>query len=220
MAYTVLGSPISPFVRKVMVFLREKSVAFEHEDVNPFAPPEGWRTVSPLGRIPAFRHDDRVVNDSSVICRYIEQCEPTPALYPRDPYACARAEWIEEYMDGGLQHVAGNKVFLPRVLGPLLGRGEPDEAAVEKAIDEEVLPLLDYLEAQLTGDYFVGNTLTIADVAMGSGFVNLRLAGFVPAADRHPKLRAFVKRMHARPSFAGVITPVVDLIGKRWAALD
>ena len=34
MAYTVLGSAISPFVRKVMVCLREKNVAFEHEDVN------------------------------------------------------------------------------------------------------------------------------------------------------------------------------------------
>lgn len=220
MAYTVLGSAISPFVRKVLVCLREKNVAFEHEDVNPFAPPEGWRAVSPLGRIPAFRHDDRVVNDSSVICRYLEQCEPRPALYPRDPYDCARAEWIEEYMDGGLQPVAGNKVFLPRVLGPLLGRGEPDEAAVEQAIADEVLPLLDYLEAELTGDYFVGHALSIADVAIGSGFVNLRLAGFLPPADRHPRLRAFVQRMHARPSFAGVIAPVVDLVGRRWAALD
>ncbi len=219
MAYTVLGSAISPFVRKVMVCLREKNVAFEHEDVNPFAPPEGWRAVSPLGRIPAFRHDDRIVNDSSVICRYIEQCEPRPALYPRDPYACARAEWIEEYMDGGLQPVAGNKVFLPRVLGPLLGRGEPDEVAVAKAVDEELTPFFDYLESQLAGDYFVGDALTIADVAIGSGFVNLRLAGVVPEANRHPKLRAFVQRMHTRPSFAGVIAPVVDLIGRRWVAL-
>jgi glutathione S-transferase len=220
MAYAVLGSAISPFVRKVMVVLREKNVAYEHEDVNPFAPPEGWRTVSPLGRIPAFRDGDRIVNDSSVICRYIEQCVPQPALYPRDPYACARAEWIEEYMDGGLQPVAGNKVFLPRVLGPLLGRGAPDEEAVAQAIDEEVVPFFDYLESQLTGDYFVGDALSIADVAIGSGFVNLRLAGVVPAADRHPKLRAFVKRMHTRPSFAGVVAPVVDLIGARWVALE
>jgi glutathione S-transferase len=220
MAYTVLGSAISPFVRKVMVCLREKNVAFEHEDVNPFAPPPGWRAVSPLGRIPALRHGERIVNDSSVICRYIEQCEPQPPLYPREPYECARAEWIEEYMDGGLQPVAGNKVFLPRVLGPLLGRGEPDEAAVEKALDEEVAPLLDYLESQLTGDYFVGDALSIADVAIGSGFVNMRLAGVVPDAKRHPKLRAFVKRMHTRPSFAGVIGPIVDMIGKRWVALE
>jgi glutathione S-transferase len=123
-------------------------------------------------------------------------------------------------MDGGLQPVAGNKVFLPRVLGPLLGRGEPDEAAVAKAVDEELTPFFDYLESQLEGDHFVGDALTIADVAIGSGFVNLRLAGVVPEADRHPKLRAFVQRMHARPSFAGVIAPVVDLIGQRWVALD
>ena len=66
MSYTVIGSPISPFVRKVMLALNEKGVSYEHQDANPFAPPDGFREISPLGRIPAFRHDDRVINDSSV----------------------------------------------------------------------------------------------------------------------------------------------------------
>ena len=35
MAYTVLGSPISPFVRKVMVSMADKGGPYEHEDVNP-----------------------------------------------------------------------------------------------------------------------------------------------------------------------------------------
>ena len=127
MAYTVAGSLVSPFVRKVQVLLREKGIPFEHDDVNPFAPPEGWRESSPLGKIPVLRHDDRVVNDSSVICRYIEQLHPSPALYPSDPYDCARAEWIEEYCDAGLQPVAGNGVFAPLVLRPMMTGTEPDE---------------------------------------------------------------------------------------------
>lgn len=217
MAYTVMGSSISPFVRKVMVFLAEKGVAYEHEDVNPFAPPEGYREVSPLGRIPAFRHDGRVVNDSSVICRYIERLHPTPAFYPSDPYQSARAEWVEEYMDGGYMPVSGPKVFLPLVLSPLMTGKEADETEPRKVIEKDLPPFFDYLNAQLgDSEYFVGNSLSIADISVACLFVNTRLAGVNPDVGRWPKLNAFLKRMHARPSLQTVIQPLLPLLGKRW----
>jgi glutathione S-transferase len=221
MAYTVMGSSISPFVRKVMVFLAEKDVPYTHEDVNPFAPPDGFRTVSPLGRIPAFRHDDRVINDSSVICRYVDRLHPSPAFYPADPYQAARAEWIEEYMDGGVIPIAGGKVFLPLVLRPLMTGKEPDESGPRQAIETELPPLYDYLDAQLgEAEYFVGNGLSIADISVATGFVNLRLAGEHPDRGRWPRLHAFLKRMHARPSLRAVIDPILPILGKRWKELD
>lgn len=217
MSYTVIGSPISPYVRKVMVFLKEKGVAFEHEDVNPFSPPEGFREVSPLGRIPAFRHDGRIVNDSSIICHYIERLHPAPAFYPQDPYDCARAEWLEEYMDGGYMPVSGPKVFFPLVLSPLLTGKEADETEPRRVIAEELPGFFDYLENQI-GDsgYFVGESLSIADIAVAALFVNTRLAGVNPDAKRWPKLTAFLKRMHGRQSFQEVIEPILPFVGKRW----
>jgi len=221
MAYTVVGSSVSPFVRKVMVFLAEKNVPYEHEDVNPFAPPDGFRAVSPLGRIPAFRHDDRVVNDSSVICRYVERLHPTPAFYPSDPYQSARAEWLEEFMDGGFIPVAGDKVFLPLVLRPLMTGKEADETEPRNVIENELPPFYDYLNAQLgDSEYFVGNAMSIADLGVASMFVNLRLAGENPDARRWPKLHAFLKRMHARPSLQAVIQPILPFLGKRWKELE
>ena len=65
MSLVVLGGGVSPFVRKVRVFLAEKGLDYSHEEVNPFAPPEGWREVSPLGRIPAFRDGERVISGRS-----------------------------------------------------------------------------------------------------------------------------------------------------------
>jgi len=91
MALTVLGGGVSPFVRKVRVVLAEKGLDYQHENVNPFGPPEGWREISPLGRIPAFKDGDKVINDSSVICAYLERRFPKPALYPTDDYEYARA---------------------------------------------------------------------------------------------------------------------------------
>lgn len=221
MAYTLMGSSISPFVRKVMVFLAEKGVPYEHQDVNPFSPPEGFREVSPLGRIPAFRHDDRVVNDSSIICRYIERLHPTPAFYPSDPYQSARAEWIEEYMDGGFVPVAGAKVFLPLVLRPLMTGKEADETEPRKVIENELPPFFEYLNDQLgNGEYFVGDSMSIADITVACLAVNARLAGVNPDAKRFPKLHAFLKRMHARPSLQAVIQPILPLLGKRWKELE
>lgn len=221
MGYTLLGSSISPFVRKVMVFLAEKDVPYAHEDVNPFAPPEGFRAVSPLGRIPAFRHDDRVVNDSSVICRYIERLHPSPAFYPADPYQSARAEWIEEYVDGGFIPVAGAKVFLPLVLSPLMTGKEADESGPRQAIEKDLPPLYDYLDKQLgDAEHFVGDAMSIADISVACGFVNLRLAGENPDARRWPRLHAFLKRMHGRPSLQAVIQPILPILGKRWKELE
>jgi len=221
MAYTLMGSSISPFVRKVMVFLAEKGVAYEHQDVNPFSPPDGFREVSPLGRIPVLRHDDHVVNDSSIICRYLERLHPTPAFYPSDPYDSARVEWIEEYMDGGFIPVAGAKVFLPLVLRPLMTGKDADETEPRKVIDNELPPFFEYLDNQLgNGGYFVGNSMSIADISVASLAVNARLAGVNPDAKRFPKLHAFLKRMHARPSLQAVIQPILPLLGKRWKEFD
>src|SRR3990172_7903457 len=129
MSLVVLGGGVSPFVRKVRVFLAEKGLDYRHEEVNPFAPPEGWREISPLGRIPAFKDGERVINDSSVICQYLERRFPRPALYPSSDLDFARALWLEEYMDGGFVPITGPKLFRPLVLQPLITRKPVDEAA-------------------------------------------------------------------------------------------
>ena len=53
--------------------------------------------------------------------------------------------------------------------------------------------------------WLVEDRLTLADIAVASPFVNLLHVGITPNAATHPKLAAFVEKMHARPSFAGWI---------------
>ncbi len=215
MTYTLLGSAISPYVRKVKLVLLEKQIRHAVEDVIPFNPPDGWRAISPLGKIPVLRHDERIVNDSTVICEYLERLHPTPALHPSDPYDLARARWIEEYVDGGVIPVTGPRVFFELVVKPLLGQ-KSDEVAAKKVVDEELPAYFDYLEAELEGDYYIGDQLSIADIAVGNLFVNLRLCGVKPDPSRWKKLAAFVDRMHARASFKAVIEPLLGTVGKRW----
>jgi glutathione S-transferase len=224
MSLVVLGGGVSPFVRKVRVALAEKGLDYQHDPVNPFAPPAGYREISPLGKIPAFKDGDRTLCDSSVICAYLEKRYPTPPLYPSDPYDYARALWLEEFMDGAVVPLTGPNLFLALVLKPLLSGGKPPEAGAEenarKVWDTQVTPLLDYLEKQLgDNDWFVGGRLSIADISVGSILVNSRHAGFAPERKRFPKLRGFLDRIWSRPSFKKLIDEDTPIFGKRSAQI-
>ena len=220
MSLTVIGGSVSPFVRKVRVVLAEKGIDYELDSVNPFSPPEGFRELSPLGKIPVLRDGDRVLADSSIICAYVERTHPNPPLYPKDDYEYARTLWIEEYMDGGFVPIAGAKVFFPLALSPLMTGKEPDETEPLRVVAEELPTFFDYLEGQLGDDaYFVGGRLTLADIAVASPFVNLRHAGVAPARASWPKLRGFLDRIQGRPSFKACIEEESPIFGKRAALI-
>jgi glutathione S-transferase len=198
------GAGASPFVRKVRVMLAEKGIEHEHDPIMPFGVSAEYKKISPLGKIPAIEDDGKPLSDSSVICAYLERKHPQPALYPSDPYDYARALWFEEYADSALVNVIGAKIFFKKIIGPAFMNQPADPAAVQKAIDEDLPPLFDYLESQLDGkDALVGGRFSIAGV--GSQFVNLRHAGVGVDAKRWPKLARYVAAIHARPSFKALI---------------
>lgn len=203
---TVYGANISPFVRKVRVFLAEKGIAYKLEPVNPFAAGPEYKKLSPLGRIPAFQDGNVTLADSSVICAYVEKTNPQPALIPTAPADYAQALWFEEYGDGGLSPVFGSQIFFQRIVMPLFMKQPGDEAMAQTAVAEKLPPLFDYLEGVL-GDRttLVGNSFTLGDIGVATQFVNLRHAGVTVDAQRWPKLALYIAAVHGRPSFATVI---------------
>ena len=222
MALVVYGSNVSPFVRKVRTFLAEKGQKYELDQVNPFSPPPEFLAISPLKRIPVLRDTDRpepnTLPDSSIICDYLERKFPAPALYPNDPYLRGRALWFEEYADTALAQSIGTGLFFERVVKKMMRR-ETDEAVCQTTLKEKLPPLLDYVEKELGGnDYLVGNAFSIADIAMGTVFVNFEHAGEKIDAGRWPKVAAYVKRLHARPSFKAVIEEETPLVQRFRAA--
>jgi glutathione S-transferase len=203
-----------------MVALAEKGIAYDHEAVVPaIAPPEFPRIgkeVSPLGKIPAYRDADVTLPDSSVIIAYLERFKPSPALYPSETHDYARALWFEEYGDGGLAPIIGTKIFFERVAGPAFFKKPTDEAVVNKAINEELPPMFDYLESQLgTGDWLVGRSFSIGDIGVGTMFAQASLCGVAPDAKRWPKLSAYVSRVLSRPSFADAIGKAKAMLGMK-----
>lgn len=198
---TLYGAPISPFVRKVRVLLAEKNLSCELAPVFPGSDDPQFQALSPLGKIPAWKDEQVGLADSSVICAYLEKRHPTPALYPTDPAAYARALWFEEYADSKIFEVLTAGVFFERVVKQRLRGEPPDEAKVSENLKVHAPALCAYLEGQLSGDYFTGSNFTLGDAAVASQFVNYRYAGEEVDAARYPKLAGFLARVLDRPSF-------------------
>src|SRR5262245_42100175 len=95
----IIGSYLSPYVRKVLVVLHEKGVPYEVDPIIPFFGDDRFSALSPLRRIPVLIDDQVTLCDSSVICQYLEERYPEPALYPASIADRARARWLEEYAD-------------------------------------------------------------------------------------------------------------------------
>jgi glutathione S-transferase len=195
------GAHASPFVRKVRVVLAHKNVDYEHDPIVPFGVSDEYKKKSPLGKIPCLEDGDLVLPDSSVICAYLEDTHPTPALYPKDPGRRARALWYEEHADTRIVEATAG-VFFQRFVRPTFFKQDPDEEIVEQALTVKLPIVLDYLTEMLDGgDFLIGDQMTIADIATASPFVNLEIAGETIDAARHPEAAAYIERVHAQPAF-------------------
>ncbi|WP_026596846.1 glutathione S-transferase family protein [Methylobacterium sp. 77] len=198
------GTSYSPFVRKILVTLAEKDVAFEHRPVFFHAPDESFQACSPLGKIPAIEDDGFRLADSSAISAYIEAKHPAPALWPQAPKERARAVWFDKFGDTEMFSVM-IKPFSERIVKPVMMGKTGDEAVVAKAVTEDFPKLFDYLESQITGPYLVGDAFSIADISVVTVFHNLRLAKETVDAGRWPKLAAYVDATLNRPSFVTAV---------------
>jgi glutathione S-transferase len=199
------GVNASPFVRKTRVVLHEKGIEYELVPVMPIGVSDEYKKISPLGKIPCYEDGDFTLPDSSCICAYAERIHPNPPLYPSDPQEFGRALWYEEYADTKLVETV-TPVFFQRIVQGKIMKQEPDEAAIRRSLKEWLPPVFDYLEEEVgDGEGIVGGRFSIADVSLGSPFVNLRHAGETVDAGRWPRLAAYIERVHARPSFKGII---------------
>jgi len=197
------GSSLSPFVRKVLAFAAEKGIELEVVPVGPGDPNPDFRAASPFGKMPGFADGDYRLADSSAIIHYLEAKQPEPVLIPADPKLRGKTIWFDEFGDTILA-ACGAKMFFNRVVAPRFLKRPGDENAAATAERDELPPILDYLETVVPGEsgYLVGDSLTLADIAVASPFANLGHLDCQLDPARHGRTRAYVERILARPSFA------------------
>ena len=196
MTLRVYRIPFSTNVERVALALAHKGLAVEWMDVDP-RDRGPVREVSGQDLVPVLVDDGRVVSDSPAILRYLEEQQPEPRLYPRDP---ARRAEVEVFVDWF------NRVW--KIAPNALESGGPDEE-----LSRELRDSRDVFEALLDGrDYLFGDELTVADL-VAFPFLKYGLH-WDPADDEpfhriladhlrldgaYPQLEAWVRRIDALP---------------------
>lgn len=206
MSLIVYGVPLSPFVRKLRLCLAEKGLEYQLKTVLPFDQPDWFRDLNPLGRIPVIKDGDFTLADSSVICQYIEDKhrDLTP-LFGQNAEQSAKIRWLEKYADYELSPLTTFTIFQHRVINPSMKK-PGDEHAVKSALTEKLPLHFDYLEQSLgNAEYFVGNSLSLADLAFACQIMNMEHGRERLDEQRWPNLAALFSRIKARPSMQGVL---------------
>ena len=221
----IIGSFVSPYVRKVLACMHIKGIDYEIDPITPFYGNDEFERLSPLRRIPVLIDGDLVLCDSSVICAYLEESYGGPPLFPAEAADRARARWLEEYADTRLGDLFIWSLFYQRIVRPLVW-GEPtDEERVERTLRDDVPGALDYLERELPESGFLFGPLGIADIAIASFFRNAAYAGFEPDPRRWPRTARFVEAALAEPPFTSLlrleeVQRNASIKGRRQALLD
>jgi glutathione S-transferase len=201
----IIGSYVSPYVRKLLACLAIKGLDYTIDPITPFYGNDEFTRLSPLRRIPVLVQGDLALSDSSVICAWLDEQYPDRPLLPQSsPADRARARWLEEFADSRMGELFIWDLFYQKVVHPAVW-GEPGDAErIAHAIGTAIPEALDYLEGELPADGFLFGPLGLADIAIASFFPNARFAGYEVDAQRWPTTAAFVERCLAHPAFAAL----------------
>jgi len=206
------GSPISPFVRKVLVFAAEKGIELELVPVGIGDPNPAFNACSPFRKMPALSDGDFSISDSTAIVTYLDTKQPAPSLIPSDAQGRARTMWFDEFGDT-IAAAAAGKVFFNKIVAPRFLKQEGDAALIAQG-EVEFGPVCDYLESVIPASgYLVGDAFSLADISATTSFVNAAHGGMVPDAATYPKLTAYLASIFGRPSFATWIAQERKILG-------
>ena len=83
MQLKVHGTILSPWVRRLVLFIEEKGLDYELKTVVPMGEPDpDFLKISPLGKIPVLEFNGRFLPDSLAACTLLEAEVADPPLFP------------------------------------------------------------------------------------------------------------------------------------------
>jgi glutathione S-transferase len=196
-------------VRKVLAACELKGVPYQVDPIVPFYGDDRFSELNPLRRVPVFIDEEVSVSDSTVICEYLEESYPEPALLPSEPAQRARARWIEEFADTRLGDVFIWRIYYEAVINPFIWQRPREKEKIARSVAEELPEVMSHLERLAPASGFLFGSVSIADIAVAVPFSNLGWARVVPDRERWPRTLAWAERTTALPALAR-LTRIAD----------
>lgn len=193
----LLGTPASPYVRKVRILIEEKKLPYEYVQDRPSAPGSQVPNFNPLGKIPVLVRDDGgAVYDSPVIAEYVDGLA-TPRLIPESFAERIEVRRWEALADGMMDCTVS---ISHDFRNPPEKQQNADWHAKQQGKIDRALATM---EKDLGSRGFChGDAFSYADIAVGTALGYLDSA--LPKVDwrkGHPGLRALTERLGQREAF-------------------
>jgi len=200
----LVTSLTSPYGRKVRVVLLEKKIPFQLQVENPWLPDSPVSSLNPLGKVPVLvLEGGESVFDSRVIVEYLDHVSPVAHLIPSEPKTRMIVRGVEALADGVTD--AAVALFLEKK------RASEQQSRDWLTLQEKTLfrGLEALSEALGEKPWYLGNSMTLADVACGCtlGYLGLRFSD-IDWRTAHPNLAKLFDKLMARASFQDTV-PVV-----------
>jgi glutathione S-transferase len=190
-------NPLSPNVRRVRLTAAVLGIELE-EHVVDFAKGEhkspAYLALNPNGAVPTLVDGDFALTESRAIMQYLALKKPESGLLPRDEQARTDVtRW--QFWDASHFSPALASIAFERIIKGMLGLGAPDAAKVQEGVTN-FRRWGAVLDARLAGkSYVVGNSLTVADLTLGSSLMYAKQAE-VPVSE-FPNVEAWFGRITA-----------------------
>ncbi len=198
---TLYSGPLSMFGAKVQIAALEKGLVFDlvmvaYDSGLGYSPKHAEvLRVNPKGQVPVLVHGDLELFDSTQIFEYLEDLQPTPALWPREIRDRARARRLEHQSD---------EVYFPNVIRLMGLQKELGDAVAVRSI-EAATAYYAGMEERLKTEAWLAGTYSFADIAFYMAALFGERQGAPMTADT-PKLLEWRQRMTRRPAVRSVVT--------------
>ncbi|AIZ34552.1 glutathione S-transferase [Pseudomonas parafulva] len=196
-------SPLSPFVRKVMLVLHETGqlsrVTLQAVNISPVNGDAQLDQDNPIGKIPALRlADGTVLHDSRVICEYLDTQHVGQPLIPREGSARWRRLTLASQADAILDAAVSSRYesFL-----------RPEDKRWDgwlQAQSQKIRRSLANLEQQHLAEIASGFDIVAIGVACALGYLDLRQPAF-GWREQQPGLAAWYAEVSQRPSLLATV---------------
>jgi len=202
----LIGSPTSPYVRKVRIVMAEKKLDYQFVLEDVWSANTQMAQHNPLGKVPCLLMEGgEVIHDSRVIVEYLDTLSPVGKLIPATGRERAEVKTWEALADGVL-----DAAILARMEQVWTLRA--DDQRCQAWIDRQLGKIDQALKAMSQGlgdkPHVHGVHMSLADVAVGCalGYLDFRF----PTIDwrtPYPNLARLAAKLEQRPSFSDTLPP-------------
>ena len=153
----IFSAEVCPYAHRTRLVLLEKNINFKLTEINLKKKPSWFNKVSPYGKVPVLKHEEKLIYESSIINEYLDDVFSVPSLMPSTPYDRALARiWIDY----------GNSYFNSTIYKLLRENKKDEQIKLRKKLGEIFIYIENNAFAKFDNyGFWMGDRLTLVDLS-------------------------------------------------------